>query len=215
MKSKRHLNISVCWSKRKEAQKQDSWLKERARYSLAETLFRFQLLDIFYQNTLTLNEQQRLLTELEKDPQVVSTLGLTPAKFPDLVENNPMIAIEILLILMQVKNKFERDQNSDFQILSFQDGSSSITEYFSVLVNMEMSLHSMEVTTGRQRPQELFLMLVSRLWTDLPRWLSCPQSSSTSTYQTVFPPVRPSRTSTCRTGASSSVCEALPIFLGW
>ena len=151
IKSKQHLNISVCWSKRKEAQRQDSWLKERARYSLAETLVWFNLLDFFNQNTLTLNEQQRLLTELEKDPQVVSTLGLTPAKFPDLVENNPMIAIEILLILMQVKKKFERDQGSDFHIPSHQDGSPSITEYFSVLVNMEMSLHSMEVSTDRQR----------------------------------------------------------------
>lgn len=69
--------------------------------------FQNYVLTTSHQSTLTLGEQQRLLTELERDPQVVSGLGLTPAKFPDLVENNPMIAIEILLILMQARSEEE------------------------------------------------------------------------------------------------------------
>mmetsp|Transcript_4361 Transcript_4361/g.6121 ORF Transcript_4361/g.6121 Transcript_4361/m.6121 type:complete len:215 (+) Transcript_4361:178-822(+) len=91
------------------------------------------------------NEEAKRIRANARAHRIVKACNLTPYNLPFLVENNPMIAAECLLIILMpplgyhnIQNKQKDDDHS--KVLSYDTG-----EYLSALVDMDMSLHSMEV----------------------------------------------------------------------
>ena len=102
------------------------------------------LMNKAYQGGLNLQQQQRLLDALDRDPNLVHHIGLQPSKLPALVENSPSISIHCLLNLVSSKE---------------------MPDYLSSLVNMNMSLHSIEVvnrlSTSISLPREFLHHYIS------------------------------------------------------
>jgi hypothetical protein len=88
--------------------------------------------------------QQIVKAQLEADPKLVFQCGLTPQNLPDLVQNNSVIATEVLLRLLNSNQK---------------------ADYFAALENMDMNQHSMAVvnrlTSTVQLPSEFVHTYVS------------------------------------------------------
>ncbi|XP_052860077.1 CCR4-NOT transcription complex subunit 11 isoform X2 [Anopheles cruzii] len=77
-----------------------------------------------FRQALSIADQQTLQNELEKDTQQTHLTCVTPEKLPNLIEYNPLIAIEILMKMLKTRH---------------------INAYLDEIVGMELSLHSMEV----------------------------------------------------------------------
>lgn len=69
-------------------------------------------------------QQQRVKAALDADPRLVFQCGLSPENLPDLVQNNSIVATEVLVRLLKSNQK---------------------DAYFDALVNMDMNQHSMAV----------------------------------------------------------------------
>uniref|UniRef100_A0A804NKR7 CCR4-NOT transcription complex subunit 11 n=1 Tax=Zea mays TaxID=4577 RepID=A0A804NKR7_MAIZE len=83
--------------------------------------------DLFEQackGPLSMAQREKIIEYLRKDGKLLNHCGMTPQKLPDLVEHNPLIAVDVLSKLIN---------------------SPDVDAYFDAIVHMDMSLHSMEV----------------------------------------------------------------------
>lgn len=79
-----------------------------------------------YKSQLNITQQQQLENALSKDSSLILHLDLTPTKFSNLVELNPLIAVKMILAYQELD-------------------SNDLSPYLDELLKMKMSVHSMEV----------------------------------------------------------------------
>merc|ERR1712136_704065 len=74
-----------------------------------------------------MGEEQKFKEEIKNEPKMLDMIGLSDEMLPLLVEYNPMITVEILMIILKNKNKEE------------------IKRYLRQITNINVTLQSLEV----------------------------------------------------------------------
>lgn len=92
--------------------------------------------------TLNMPSQTMLLEQLARYPVLPFRVELTPTNYAELVENNPLIAGEVLLIFIKAA---KTGQTYYHDGRAYQISKEMVNEYISRLHSMDISVHSMEV----------------------------------------------------------------------
>lgn len=131
---------------------------------------------------LTPPQQQQLISQMKADSEALNKVAFPSQRLPNLVENNPSVATEFLLKLL------EKGDSGDVKINSYartksggkenkvsgggeskwpesHEGLANLNEYLATLVGMEMSLQTMEVvnrlSTSAELPVEFIHLYIS------------------------------------------------------